>query len=132
MPMLHLASLPHRLLLVGGALGLAAVLGWGSFAVTLVTSSHRLGAVSAERDAAVAERSLLVDKAGQLADLEAQVASARAEYGRAVQGLAEVKAKTSLAQQELAGLARRSDSPGDRVSHTGSLRQPEPPRRPAR
>lgn len=130
--MLHVPSDPRRLLLAGGAVGLAAVIGWGSFAYVLVTSSHRIRTVSTERDSAVAERQLLIDKAGQLAEMEAKTASVSAEYGRALQALAEVKAKMAVAQQELALRARRVDSQTDRVSQTGSIRPPEPPKRPAR
>lgn len=121
-----------RLILAGGALGLAAVIGWGSFAYVAVTSSHRVAALSAERDAAIGERQQLLDKAGQLAGLEAKANLARAEYSRAMQGLADAKAKTAAAQQELAPVARRVEAPTDRVSQTGSIRQPEPPKRPTR
>ena len=123
---------PRRILLGGGTLAVAALIGWGSTAYVSITSSQRVSAVTAERDTAVAEHRLLVERSGQLAELEAKAAAARAEYSRAVQGLADVKAKTALAQQELASLARRVDVPSDRVTQTGSIRQPEPPKRPAR
>jgi hypothetical protein len=120
------------LLLASIGLGLAAVLGWANFATVVVSSSHRVSALSAERDAAVAEREVLLAKSGDLAALEAKAALARAESSRAAQALAEVKAKTVMAQQELASVAKRLETPGKRVSQTGSIRQPEPPKRPAR
>lgn len=123
---------PKRLLLGAGALVLVSLFGWGSFASLAVTSSQRIASLSAERDSAVAERQRLVEKAGQLADLEAKATLARAEYGRAVQALTDVKARMAAAQHELAGVTRRAETLSDRVNQTGSIRQPEPPKRPAR
>lgn len=130
--MFHLLSDPRRSLFAAGALGVAAVTGWGGFAYEAATSGRRLQAVAGERDAAVAERRVLVEKAGDLTEVEARIASARAEHGRAVQALADARARAAVAQQELAAAARRADLPADRVSQTGSIRQPEPPKRPAR
>ena len=130
--MFHVLSDPKRLLLAGGALALTAAIGWGSFAYVAIASSQRVSALTADRDLAVAEHRRLVEKSGQLAELEAKAVLARAEHSRAVQGLADVKAKTALAQQELATLARRVDGSADRPSQTGSVRQPEPPKRSAR
>lgn len=126
-------SYPRRMLLAGGALGLALVTAWGSFAYVAVSSRHRIGVLTAERDAAVAERGLLREKAGQLAELEARIGAARAEHGRAVQALADTRARTAAAQEELAAAPRRRlDPTADRASQTGSIRPSEPPKRPAR
>ena len=121
-----------RSLLICCALGAAAVAGWGSFAYAALSSAQRLSAMTAERDAAFAEHKRLQAAAGQLSELETKIGSARVEYGRVVQGWAEVKARIGSAQQELAAVTKRLDEASDRVRQTGSLRQPEPPKRAVR
>jgi zinc resistance-associated protein len=87
--------------------------------------------VTAERDAAFAQRDRLQESAGELAQVEARLSSARVEYSRVVQGWAEAKARAGVVKQELATLSKRLDQAKDRVSQTGSIRQAEPPQRPA-
>lgn len=117
---------------VVSGLAVAALLGWGSFGYVAVSSARQVGTLTAERDAVVAEHQRLQETAGQLAQADAKLASARTEYNRAAQGLAELRTKIGTAQQELATLGKRVDPGADRVSTTGSIRQPEPPKRPAR
>jgi zinc resistance-associated protein len=95
-------------------------------------SPARAGSLTAERDAALAKHERLQEAAGELAQVEARLGSARVEYSRVVQGWAEAKARAGVVQQELATLTKRLDQAKDRVSQTGSIRQAEPPQRPAR
>jgi chromosome segregation ATPase len=130
--MLELVSRTERSVLVASALAFAAILGWGSFAYSAFASQGRVNSMAAERDAALAQRDRLQEASGELAQVEARLGSARFEYSRVVQGWAEAKAKAGLVQQELATLTKRLDQAKDRVSQTGSIRQVEPPQRPAR
>jgi septal ring factor EnvC (AmiA/AmiB activator) len=130
--MLELISRTKRSVLIGSALVFAAVVGWGSFAYSALSSQGRVSSVTAERDAALAQRDRLQQAAGELAQVEARLSSARVEYSRVVQGWAEAKARAGVVQQELATLTKRLDQAKDRVSQTGSIRQAEPPQRPAR
>jgi zinc resistance-associated protein len=111
---------------------LAAVLGCGGFAYSTVALQERLDGVTAERDAALAQRDRLQDAAGELAQVQERLASARVEYSRVVHSWAEAKARTGVAQQELATLTKRLDQAKDRVAQTGSIRQADPPPRPTR
>jgi chromosome segregation ATPase len=130
--MLELISRTKRSVLIASALAFAAVLGWGSLAYSAFTSQGQVNSVTAERDAALAQRDRLQESAGELAQVEARLSSARVEYSRVVQGWAEAKARAGVVQQELATLTKRLDQAKDRVSQTGSIRQAEPPQRPAR
>jgi zinc resistance-associated protein len=130
--MLELVWRTKRSVLIASALAFAAVLGWGSFACSAFAWQGRVNSVTAERDAALAERNRLQESAGELAQVEGRLGSARFEYSRVVQGWAEAKAKAGVVQQELANLTKRLDQAKDRVSQTGSIRQAEPPQRPAR
>jgi hypothetical protein len=124
----------RRLVQVGTGLAVAALIGWGSFGYVALSSSHRVSAAKAERDAAVAEMQQIQQKAGQLSDMEAKLASARLDYTRASQGLADIRTKITAAQQDLATLngKRAERASGDKVSQTGSIQKPaEPPKRPA-
>lgn len=121
-----------RSIQVGAGLAMLALAGWGSFAYMAVASTRQASALRAERDAVVAEHQRLQETAGPLAQAEAKLASARSEYARTAQGLADLRTKVGAAQQELASLGKRVDPASDRVSTTGSIRQPEPPKRPAR
>ncbi|WP_375459631.1 hypothetical protein [uncultured Enterovirga sp.] len=123
----------RRVVQVGAGLALTALIGWGSFAYVALSSSQRLSAARAERDAVVAEMQQLQQKAGQLADMDAKLASARIDYTRANQGLSDVRTRITAAQQELAALnsKRAERSAGEKVSQTGSIQKPsEPPKRP--
>jgi septal ring factor EnvC (AmiA/AmiB activator) len=115
-------------LLIGSALAVAALAGWGSFAYSAATSSR----VTAERHAAVANFQQLQETAGQLAQLESKLGSARFEYTRVVQAWADTRGKLGTTQQELAQLTKRLDQVKDRASQTGSIKPADPSRRPAR
>lgn len=130
--MLDRPSDAKRPLLIGFALAAIGAAGWGSFAYVAHSAGQQVGALQAERDAAVAEHQALRAASGEMAQLETRLGAARTEYNRATQGLADLRIKIGAAQQELATLAKRADQGGDRVSQTGSLRQPEPPKRPVR
>jgi hypothetical protein len=119
-------------LLIGSALAMVAALGLGSFALSALNGREKVSSLTAERDMAVAKHDRLQEAAGELSQVEARLGSARVEYGRVVQGWAEAKAKAGAVQQELANLTKRLDQAKDRVSQTGSIRQAEPPQRPAR
>jgi uncharacterized protein HemX len=118
--------------LIGAGLAVVAVIGWGAFGFATLSSSKRATALTAQRDAAVSDLQKLQEAAGQLSQVEAKIGSARLEYSRAVQGLADVRGRIGAAQQELASVSKRAEPATDRVSQTGSIRQPEPPKRPAR
>jgi hypothetical protein len=123
-------------LLFACALGAAAVIGWICFAYSTWSSrqlTHQVSLLVSERDEALTKHQRLQKTAGELKQLEAKLGSARLEYGRAVEGWAEVRAKLAAAQQEFAALAKRIDQMKDRVSVTGTIRQqPEPARGAAR
>ena len=126
--MLHPRSHVERPFLIGCGLGLAALIGWSSFAYSAWSSRGLAGQVStlsAERDEAVAKLQKLERSAGELSKVEAQLGSARAEFNKAIQ-------MGAAAQHELAGLMKRLDLARESVSQTGSIRTPEPPKRPAR
>ena len=124
--MLDLLSRSRTSTLIGSALAFAAVLGWGGFAYSAFSSQWRISAITSERDTALAERDRLQGATGDLAQVEGRLASARVEYSRVVQGWAEAKARTAVAQQELATLNKRLDQTKDRVAQTGSIRQTDP------
>lgn len=128
-PMLDLFTRINRPVVVGSALAVAAVLGWGSFAYSTFASQGRVNSAIVERDAAVAQHDRLKAAAGDLAQVEARLASGRIEYARVVQSWADAKARS---EQELATLTKRIDQAKDRVGQTGSIRQAEPAARPAR
>jgi hypothetical protein len=117
-------------LLFACAVGAVAVIGWichSTWSSRQLT--HQVSLLMAERDEALKKHQRLQQSAGELKQLEAKLGSARLEYGRAVEGWAEARAKLAAAQQEFAGLAKRLDQMKDRVSVTGTIRQqPEPPR----
>jgi zinc resistance-associated protein len=130
--MLELLARIKQSPMLGPALAVAAILGWSSFAYSALASHARASSLTAERDAALAKHERLQEAAGELAQVEARLGSARVEYSRVVQGWAEAKARAGVVQQELATLTKRLDQAKDRVSQTGSIRQAEPPQRPAR
>jgi septal ring factor EnvC (AmiA/AmiB activator) len=129
--MLELMSRAQKSPLLGPALAFAAVLGWGSFAYSALASREHVSTLTAERDAALASTAKLQEAAGELAEVESKLGSARVEYNRVTQSWAEAKTKSAATQQELATVTKRLDQAKDRVSQTGSVRQVEPPRRPA-
>jgi flagellar basal body-associated protein FliL len=125
----HLLRNRDRSVLIGSALAIAAVAGWGGVAYTSVSSRAQVTAMSAERDAVHAKYQQLEAKAGDLAQVEGKLAAARIEYSQAVQAWAEVRARTSTAQQE--AVAKRAAQVRD-VSQTASIAKAEPPKRPAK
>jgi len=131
-------SLPRRTersFLIGCALSVAALIGWSSFAYSAWSSRHLANQVSAlatERSEALANHQRLQQTAGDLKQVEAKLGAARLEYSRAVEGWAETRAKLVTGRQELALLTKRIDQARDRVSQTGSVRQPEALKGPAR
>jgi exonuclease VII small subunit len=117
-----------RPLLLACGLGFAAVIGWGSFGYSAWSSrqlSHEVVAVTAERDAALERHQRLERSAGELNQVEGRLAAAKAEFDKAARMWA-------AAQQELAALNKRLDQARERVSQTGSIKQPEPAKRTSR
>jgi DNA anti-recombination protein RmuC len=130
-----------RLLYCG--LGLAALLGWGSFAYMVWSARHLSQEISsllgerneliAARNEARAKHEQLQRSAGDLRQVEAKLAAARAEYRRVLE-MTEAKAHAASAKEEMTGLLKRIGQAKERERHdqTGSIRQPEPPKRPIR
>jgi uncharacterized protein HemX len=117
-----------RPLLLACGLGLAAVIGWGSFGYSAWSSrqlSRELVAATAQRDGAIDKHQRLERSAGELAQVEGKLTTAKAEFDKAARMWA-------AAQQELATLNKRLDQARERVAQTGSIKQPEPPKRAAR
>src|SRR5215203_1237890 len=132
--MLHLLRLPRSSLIYCG-LGLAAIIGWSSFAYSTWSArqlSRQVRTLTTERNEARAKHDQLQRSAGDLKQLEAKLSSVRAEYSRAVEGWAQTRAKNDRAQQELAALTKRIEQAKDGVSQTGSIRQPQAPKRSVR
>jgi hypothetical protein len=119
------AGRPH---LLACGLGFAAVIGWGSFGYSAWSSrqlTHHLGAITEQRDEALAKFQRLERSAGELSQVEAKLSAARADFDKAARMWA-------AAQHELAALNKRLDQARERVSQTGSIKQPEPAKRSAR
>jgi len=132
--MLHLLRLQRPFLIYCG-LGLAAIIGWSSFAYSAWSArqlSREVRTLTNERNEARAKHDQLQKSAGDVKQLEAKLSSARAEYSRAVEGWAQTRAKNERAQQELAALTKRIEQAKDGVSQTGSIRQTQPPKRSVR
>src|SRR5687767_11978153 len=117
-----------RPLLLACGLGFAAVIGWGSFGYSAWSSrqlTHQLGAITEQRDEALARFQRLERSAGELSQVEAKLGAARVEFDKAARMWA-------AAQQELATLNKRLDEARQRVSQTGSIKPTEPPKRAGR
>ncbi len=127
--MLLLLRNGEKSVLIGSALAIAAIGGWGGFAYTTLSSGTQISAVSAERDTVKAKLQQLEAKSGDLAQVEGKLAAARMEYSQAVQAWAEVRARLGAAQQE--ATAKRAAQVRD-VSQTASVTKPEPPKRAAK
>ena len=117
--MLHLLRRTERSFLVCCGLGLAAVVGWSSFAYSAWSSrqlAEQVGNLTTERNVVLANHQKLQQATGELKQVEAKLGSARVEYGRSVEAWAETRAKLAAAQQELAALTQaRRPGPGPRV-----------------
>jgi hypothetical protein len=124
----HLLRNRDRSVLIGSALAVAAIAGWGGVAYTSVSSRTQIRTATAERDAVQAKYQQLEAKSGDLAQVEGKLAAARMEYSQAVQAWAEVRARTSSAQQE--AVAKRAQARD--VAQTASITKAEPPKRPAK
>jgi hypothetical protein len=130
-----------RLLCCG--LGLAAVSGWGSFAYSAWSArylSQEINTLLSERNELITARNeaqakheQLQRSAGDLRQMEAKLGAARAEYKRVLE-MTEAKAQAASAKEEMVGLLKRvgQGKERERPDQTGSIRQPEPPKRPAR
>ena len=129
--MLYLLVRTERSLLIGSALALATLAGWGSFAYSALSTSRKIDAITGERDAALAQLQQVQETFGKLSEMETKLGSARIEYSRVVQGWADTHGKLGQAQQQLAALTKRLEQARDQVSQTGSIRT-EPPKAPAR
>jgi len=132
--MLHLLRLQRPFLIYCG-LGLAAIIGWSSFAYSTWSArqlTRQVSILTNERNEARAKHDQLQKSAGDLKQLEAKLSSVRAEYSRAVEGWAQTRAKNDRAQQELAALTKRIEQAKDGVSQTGSIRQTQAPKRSVR
>ena len=130
--MMNLLLRADKGLLLGCALGVAALTGWSSFAYSSLSSRSEAKVLRAERDAALGRHQQLQQSAGDLAQVEAKLAAARNDYTRTVQGWAEARTRLGTAQQELAVLSKRIEASKERVTQTGSIKaSPEPPKTPA-
>jgi hypothetical protein len=123
----HLILPAQKLPLPILALVAASLTGWGGFAYSALSASG----VRAERDEALAQHQQLKDATGDLSQVVAKLSATRIEYGRAVQGWAEARARLGATQQELAALTKRVEQAKDRVTETGSIR-PAPAASPAK
>ena len=87
----------------------------------------------AARNEAQAKHEQLQRSAGDLRQMEAKLGAARAEYNRVLE-MTEAKAQAASAKEEMVSLLKRIGQVKEREQHdqTGSIRQPEPPKRPAR
>ena len=132
--MRHLLRLQRSSLIYCG-LGLAAIIGWSSFAYLTWSArelSRQVSILTTERDEAIADRNAVRAKheqlqrsAGELKQLEAKLNMGNAELNRTVRAGA-------AAEQKLATLNKRVEEAKEGVSQTGSIRQTAPPKRPAR
>ena len=124
--MRHLLRL-QRSSLIYCALGLAAIIGWSSFAY-LTWSARQLSrqvSILADRNAVRANHEQLQRSAGELKQVEAKLNMGNAELNRTVRAWA-------AAEQKLATLNKRVEEAKEGVSQTGSIRLTAPPKRPAR
>lgn len=122
----------EKSLLIGCALGVAALTGWSSFAYSSLSARGEAKILRAERDEARGLHQQLVQSTGDLGQVEAKLAAARNDYSRAVQAWAETRSRLGVTQQELAVLTKRIDLTKERVTQTGSIRPPEPAKTAAR
>ena len=100
------------------ALGLAAIIGWSSFAYLTWSArelSRQVSILTTERDEAIADRNAVRAKHEQLQ--------------RSAGELKQVEAKLNMGN---ATLNKRVEEAKEGVSQTGSIRQTAPPKRPAR
>lgn len=130
--MLNLLLRAEKSLLIGCALGVAALTGWSSFAYSSLSARSEAKILRAERDEARGRHQQLEQSAGDLGQVETKLAAARTDYSRVVQSWAEARTRLGTAQQELAVLTKRLDLTKERVSQTGSIRPPEPAKTAAR
>ena len=126
---------PQRSSLIYCALGLAAIIGWSSFAYLTWSArqlSRQVSILTTERDEAIADRNAVRAKheqlqrsAGELKQVEAKLNMGNVELNRTVRAWA-------AAEQKLATLNKRVEEAKEGVSQTGSIRLTAPPKRPAR
>ena len=117
------------------ALGLAAIIGWSSFAYLTWSArqlSRQVSILTTERDEAIADRNAVRAKheqlqrsAGELKQVEAKLNMGNVELNRTVRAWA-------AAEQKLAILNKQVAEAKEGASQTGSIRQTAPPKRPAR
>ena len=132
--MRHLLRLQRSSLIYRG-LGLAAIIGWSSFAYSTWSArqlSRQVSILTTERDEAIADRNAVRAKheqlqrsAGELKQVEAKLNMGNVELNRTVRAWA-------AAEQKLAILNKQVAEAKEGASQTGSIRQTAPPKRPAR
>jgi seryl-tRNA synthetase len=110
---------------LAGALVIAALAGWGSFAYALLSAQGQVRELRTERDQAKAERDQLKQAVGDLSQVNSKLMSARAEYTKTVEAWAQARAQLGKTSLELSVLAKRLDQERERVTQTGSIKQPE-------
>ena len=125
----------QRSSLIYCALGLAAIIGWSSFAYSTWSARQlwrHVSILATERDEAIADRNAVRAKheqlqrsAGELKQVEAKLNMGNAELTRTVRAWA-------AAEQKLAIVNKRVEEAKEGVSQTGSIRQTAPAKRPAR
>ena len=130
--MRHLLRL-QRSSLIYCALGLAAIIGWSSFAYLTWSArelSRQVSILTTDRVEAIADRNAVRAKheqlqrsAGELKQVEAKLNMGNVELNRTVRAWA-------AAEQKLAILNKRVEEAKEGASQTGSLTAP--PKRPAR
>src|SRR3954471_10164929 len=117
------------------ALGLAAIMGWSTFAYSTWSARQlvrRVGTLTTQRDEVIADRNEVRAKfeqlqraTGELQQVEAKLNVGNAELTRTVRAWA-------AAEQKLATLNKRLEGTKDGVSQTGSIRKPASPKVPGR
>jgi len=132
--MLDLVRL-QRFPLIYFALGLAAVIGWSTFAYSTWSArqlARQVSTLTTQRDVVIADRNEVRAKfeqlegaTGDLQQVEAKLNVGNAELTRTLRAWA-------AAEQKIATLNKRLEEAKDGVSQTGSIRKPAPPKVPGR
>jgi len=130
--MLHPLNRTEKAFLI---LVLAALIGWSSLAYSvwsLRNLRQQFGTLTTDHKATLASYQALRSTIGELKDVETKLSAIRTEYIRAAQTASETKTRIAVAQQELGALGKRLEQAKDRANQTGSIRQADPSKIPAR
>src|SRR3954447_25719715 len=126
--MLDLVRL-QRFPLIYFALGLAAIIGWSTFAYSTWSAralARQVSTLTTQRDEVIADRNEVRAKfeqlqraTGELQQVEAKLNVGNAELSRTLRAWA-------AAEQKLAMVNKRLEGTNDIVAQTGSIRKPAP------